>query len=214
MFVPFRYCPAPGDIQNVPLPKLLGEFPKLLQNDSEQSTIGDTGKTSSVVPHLSEHHKEVDSLQHAKAAYDSCLTSSYTQLVWLREFYDTTSSTGDGSQGGILTQWQRVIIKPEWQQRIIILTIPAPNADLDIPNVWSNPPWDYARNYQRVMLTPCCSNIICILFKMNEEWLLQIWNLLNLRPATCAWNFLIICCIENLDSRMTVLWGLSLQKTF
>ena len=37
-------------------------------------------------------------------------------------------------------QYNNIIIKSKWRQLIIILTIPNPNADLDIPNMWSTPP--------------------------------------------------------------------------
>ena len=52
---------------------------------------------------------------------ESCSTTSYTQPVRLRKFWNATSSTGDGSQGGIPTGWQLIIFRSEWWKHIIIL---------------------------------------------------------------------------------------------
>ena len=98
MFVPFEYCPAPGDIQNVHLQKLLGEFQKLLLKYSEKSTSKTFHGSSPA-----EHYKDVDLLQSGTASWDSCLLSSFTHPVWLREFCYASSSASDNTTGGIPT---------------------------------------------------------------------------------------------------------------
>ena len=135
VIVPFGYCPAPGDIQNVHLWKLLGESqtpPKIIWEVNYQWHW----RTTMVSPVL---------LQQDFIKTSTCsnmqqqLRRAASYPVQLLEFCYATSSAGDSSQEGILTGRQCIIIKSEWWQRHIILTIPAPNADLDIPNVWSTP---------------------------------------------------------------------------
>ena len=77
VFVLFGHCPAPGDIQNVHLQKLLEEFKKLLLKYSEKSTTRDTWQHLRLLPVLLQQNKDVNLLQKATAAWDSCLISSY-----------------------------------------------------------------------------------------------------------------------------------------
>ena len=97
-------------------------------------------KTSTMFPGSSpaEHHQDVELLQNGTSAWDSCLISSFTHPIRLREFCYASSSTSDEATGVIPTRRQLIIVWSKWWQRIII-TFPAPNADMDIQKVWPAP---------------------------------------------------------------------------
>ena len=81
-----------------------------------------------------------------------------------------------GSKGELLARRQRMIVKLEWWKSII--TISPPNADLDIPNMWSAPPWDDARNSNE----PSLDFMILVLIssiKVCFNKLYILWNIVN-----------------------------------
>ena len=109
VIVPFEYCPAPRDIQNVHLWKLLGESqtpPKIIWEVNYQWHW----RTTMVSPVL---------LQQDFIKTSTCsnmqqqLRRAASYPVRLLEFCYATSSAGDSSQEGILTGQQCIIIKSE-----------------------------------------------------------------------------------------------------
>ena len=76
----------------------------------------------STINSTSDYHQNVDLLHQPTAAQGSCCLSSCTQLVCLRAFSLTTSSTSDGTPGGVSTRRRCIIIESGRQQRIIVFS--------------------------------------------------------------------------------------------
>ena len=129
-----------------------------------------TTSTTTASSSSTEHHQDDDLLQSAKRAWDSCLTSSNTHPLWLREFCYAPSSAGDGPTGGTSTWRQHIPVWPKWRQRIII-TFPAPNAVLDIQNVWPTPFRGLARKFEYRTRLVVESPLYSLIIKMEGKQL-------------------------------------------
>ena len=129
-------------------------------------------ETSTTVPgsSIADHHQDVDSIQSTAVAWDSCPISSYTHAIRLMEFCYAPSSAGDGPRGGTSTWRQHIPVWSKWRQRIII-TFPAPNAVLDIQNVWPTPFRGLARKFEYRTRLVVESPLYSLIIKMEGKQL-------------------------------------------